>query len=66
MLNASRIGRPGPSALARDIRKFVRERLAVHELENQKAKAVSFLEAVDRADVRMIQRGEHSRFALEA
>ena len=54
------------SALARDIRKCVRERLAVHELENQKAKAVSFLEAVDRADVRMVQRGEHSRFALEA
>jgi len=40
--------------------------VTVHELENQKSKAVSFLEAVDRADVRMIQRGEHSRLALEA
>ena len=30
------------------------------------ADAVGVLEAVDRADVRMIQRGEHPRFALEA
>jgi hypothetical protein len=54
------------SALPRHIRELVRECLAVHELENEKSKAVSFLEAVDRADVRMIQRGEHSRLALEA
>ena len=56
----------GTGALARDIREFVREGLAVHELENQEPKAVRFLEAIDRADVRMIQRGEHSRLALEA
>ena len=44
----------------------VRERAAFHELENQEPDAVRLLEAVDRADVRMIQRGEHPRLALEA
>src|SRR5262245_57406944 len=53
-------------ALARRFREFVRERVAVHELENQNPKAVRVLEAVDRADVRMIQRGERSRLTLEA
>ena len=42
------------------------QRLAVDELEDQEADAVSLLEPVDGADVRMIQRGEHPRFALEA
>ena len=44
----------------------LRERAAVHELENQEPETVRFFEAVDRADVRMIQRGEHARLALEA
>ena len=44
----------------------VRERLALDELEDQEADAVRFFEAVDRADVRVIQRGEHPRLALEA
>ena len=43
-----------------------RERLALDELENQEADAVRFLEAVDRADVGMVQRREHPRLALEA
>src|SRR5438034_9530077 len=42
------------------------QRLAFHELENQEADTVRVFEAVDRANVRMIQRGEHPRFALEA
>ena len=44
----------------------VGERLALDELEDQEPDAVGLLEAVDRADVRMIQRGEHARLALEA
>ena len=42
------------------------ERLAVDQLEYQGADAVVLLEAVDRADVRMIERGEDARFATEA
>ena len=50
----------------RRLRELVRERLALDEFENQEANAVRFLEAVDRADVGMIQRREHPRLALEA
>ena len=48
------------------MRELLCERGALDELENQEANAVSFLEAVDRADVGMVQRREHPRFALEA
>ena len=44
----------------------LRERLALDQLEDQAAHAVRLFDAVDRADVRMIQRGEHPRLALEA
>ena len=50
----------------RRLRERVRERVALDELENQEANAVRFLEAVDRADVGMVQRREHPRLALEA
>ena len=50
----------------RRVRELLCERAALDELENQEANAVSFLEAVDRADVGMVQRREHPRFALEA
>ena len=43
-----------------------RERLAVDELENEKADSLRLLHAVDRTDVRVIQRGEDPRLALEA
>ena len=42
------------------------ERLAVDELEHEKPDLIRVLEAVNRADVRMIQRREHARFAIEA
>ena len=67
--DAQRVTNGQPRALrplTRDIREGVRERLPVHELENQEPDAFGFLEAVDRADVRMIQRGEHPRLPLEA
>ena len=41
-------------------------RLALHQFENQEPDAVGVLEPVDGADVGMIQRGEHSRFAFKA
>ena len=50
----------------RHVRELLCERGALDEFENQEANAVSFLEAVDRADVGMVQRREHPRFALEA
>ena len=42
------------------------ERLALDQFQHQGAHAVGLFDAVDRADVRMIQRGEHPRLALEA
>ena len=42
------------------------ERLAFDQLQHETAHAVRLFEAVDRADVRMIQRREHPRLALEA
>ena len=43
-----------------------RQRLALDELEHQRGAAIHVLEAVNRADVGMIQRRQHARFALEA
>jgi hypothetical protein len=37
----------------------------LHQLQHQRPKALGFLDAVDCADMRMVQRGEHSRFPLE-
>ena len=41
------------------------ERLAFHELEHDRLRAAEFLEAVNGADVRMIERREHLRLAAE-
>ena len=43
-----------------------RQRAALDELEDEKARGRQLLEAVDRADVRMIERGQHLGLALEA
>ncbi len=40
--------------VARDVRQGFRQRVAVHELENQEADTVGFLETVDGTDIRMI------------
>jgi hypothetical protein len=37
------------------------ERLAFHELEHDRLSAAGLLEFVNRADVRLIERGEHRR-----
>src|SRR4029453_7752907 len=42
------------------------EILALDELHHQSFQSVRFLEAVHHADVRMIERGEPARLALEA
>ena len=52
-----------PARLGREL---LCERVALDQLENQEANIVRFLETVDRADVGMVQRGEHPRFAVEA
>ena len=44
----------------------LRERRPLDQLQHQRADAVRLFEAVDRRDVRMIQRREHLRLALEA
>ena len=41
------------------------KRRPVDQLENERRHAIGFLEAVDRANVGMIQRGEQARFARE-
>jgi hypothetical protein len=55
--------RPAAAIAPRD---QLREGLPVHELHDEPADAVAFLDAVDRCDVRMIERGQHFRLALEA
>ena len=50
----------------RAARDALREIVALDELHHERGDAAAFFEAVDRGDVRMIQRGEHFRFALEA
>ncbi len=42
------------------------QRFAFHQLEHQGADAIGFFEAVDGADVGVIERGEHARLAFEA
>ena len=39
---------------------------ALDQLEDQRGHAIGFFQAVDRADVRMVERGEQARFAREA
>ena len=46
-------------------RQALGERLTLDQLENQPMNAVALLEPVDGADVRMIQRGQQPRLALE-
>jgi hypothetical protein len=43
----------------------MRERFAVNEFEDEELFAVGFVLTVDRADVRMIQRGEYPGFTAE-
>ena len=63
--------------LLRDRQRFVeRNRLrarcdrasvvALDQFQDERVRLAAVLEPVDRADVRMVQRGEHLRFALEA
>ena len=42
------------------------ERFSLHQLQHERPKTFGFLDTVDRADVWMIQGGEHPRFALES
>ena len=44
----------------------LRQNLAVNELHHQRRDAIRFFDAVDRGDVRMIERREHLRFATES
>ncbi len=50
----------------RALRDSLRERVAFNQFEHQRAPAVHRLDAVDRADVRVVERRQHARFALEA
>ena len=47
-------------------RDAVSQRLAVDQFEHQRLDTIGVLESVNRADVGMIQRGQHPRFSLEA
>ena len=42
------------------------ERFALDEFQDQRLHMIRFFETVNRGDVRMVQRGEHLRFAREA
>ena len=50
----------------RSARDPIGERRPFDQLEHQRLDAVGLLEAVDRRDVRMVERREHLRLALEA
>ncbi len=43
-----------------------RQRLALHQLQDERSRAARFLEAVDVRDVRMVERRQDLRLALEA
>ena len=47
-------------------REALREIVALDQFHHQRADASAFLQAVDVRDVRMVERGEDLRFALEA
>jgi hypothetical protein len=47
-------------------RQSLRQRLALHQLKDERRRAVPIFQAVDRRDVRMIQRREDPGLALEA
>ena len=59
MVSASATGALG---LPRDA---VGQRLALDEFQHERATPSDFFDSVDRGDVRVIQRREHARFALE-
>ena len=67
--SASAIWRAMPSASSigmRPARDALGERLALDELQDEGLRAAGLLEAVDVRNVRMVERGEHLRLALEA
>ena len=59
---ASASGQAGPR---RRRSEYVVERVAVHELHHERQRAALLLDAEERGDVRMVQRGEDPRLALE-
>ena len=67
--DAERLGdRAAPASASSASRRLqsILERLALDQLEHQRAHLALLLEAVDLRDVGMVQRGENPRFALEA
>ena len=55
-----------PSGGSRSARDTLGQRLAFDELQDEAADARAVFDAVDRADVRMVERGEQPGFTLEA
>ena len=61
--------------LAADVERFfhgnrprlghLRQRLPVHQLQDEEVDTIGIVEAVDRGDVGMVQRGEELGFSLE-
>ena len=68
-------GRQGIGDLPRDGEDFgdadaprfdaVRERRSLHQLQHERGRGALLLDPVDAGDVRMVERGQHPRFALE-
>ena len=58
----------GKGLIQRDsaLRDAVRQRRPLDEFQDQRPDTLSLLQPVDRADVGMIQRGEHLGFTLKA
>ena len=54
---------PSAGILSRDL---FGERVALDQLEDDPGQAIRFLEAIHSGDVRMVERGEQFRFALES
>ena len=59
------IGSASSSGIA-PARDPLRQVVALDQFHHERVDAVGILEPVDRGDVRMIERGEHPRFAFEA
>ena len=43
----------------------MRDRLAIHQFEDEELRRAGFVETVDRGDVRVVEGGEYLRFTAE-
>ena len=63
--NPERLGDRQPRTLRPQPFEVFRQRLAIDQLHGEEARLARLFDAIDAGDVRVAERGEHLRFALE-